>query len=107
MRKSQKIYLAGPDVFLKDAEDQFIRKKAICEKYGHQGFSPLDNDLILDGLTKHAAAQEIFQNNEQKQFLFIRLPSTVKTLIIRGKVKRFQIHEVNVSTNSNNSPPLF
>ncbi len=38
-----KIYLAGPDVFLPDAEDIGRRKKEICAAYGLTGLYPLDD----------------------------------------------------------------
>ena len=41
----QKIYLAGPEVFLPDADDIGLRKKALCEKYGFVGLFPLDNEI--------------------------------------------------------------
>jgi nucleoside 2-deoxyribosyltransferase len=43
-----RIYLAGPDVFLPDAEEQGERKKALCQKYGYEGVFPLDSDLDPD-----------------------------------------------------------
>lgn len=39
-----KIYIAGPDVFEPDAVEIGKRYKAICEKYGHEGLYPLDNE---------------------------------------------------------------
>jgi nucleoside 2-deoxyribosyltransferase len=36
------VYLAGPDVFLPDAADWFVRKQAICAAYQLTGISPLD-----------------------------------------------------------------
>jgi nucleoside 2-deoxyribosyltransferase len=41
----QKIYLAGPEVFLPDAVDIGLRKEALCETYGFIGLFPLDNDV--------------------------------------------------------------
>lgn len=40
-----KVYLAGPDVFYKDAKSKFEQKINILNKYNIQGFSPLDNDI--------------------------------------------------------------
>ena len=40
-----KIYLAGPDVFEKDAIKQGARLKKLCEKYGFIGLFPLDNEI--------------------------------------------------------------
>jgi nucleoside 2-deoxyribosyltransferase len=39
----QKIYLAGPEVFLPDAVDIGLRKKALCAEFGFVGLYPLDN----------------------------------------------------------------
>lgn len=37
------VYLAGPDVFLPDAAETGMRKKALCREYGVEGLFPLDN----------------------------------------------------------------
>ncbi len=39
-----KIYIAGPDVFEKDAVEIGRKYKEICKKYGHTGLYPLDNE---------------------------------------------------------------
>lgn len=39
------IYLAGPEVFLPDAVDVGLRKKALCEEFGFVGLYPLDNAM--------------------------------------------------------------
>jgi nucleoside 2-deoxyribosyltransferase len=39
------VYLAGPDVFLRNAKEVFEEKKAICRKYGLEPLSPLDTEL--------------------------------------------------------------
>ncbi len=39
-----KIYIAGPDVFEADAVEIGKKYKKICEKYGHEGLYPLDNE---------------------------------------------------------------
>lgn len=44
-----KIYIAGPDVFEKDAVEIGRRYKSICEKYSHEGFYPLDNECDSAG----------------------------------------------------------
>jgi nucleoside 2-deoxyribosyltransferase len=41
---TQRIYLAGPDVFLADASDIGRRKQAICAEFGFEGLFPLDKD---------------------------------------------------------------
>lgn len=40
---TNRVYLAGPDVFLSDPEAWAERRKAICAGYGLVGVSPLDN----------------------------------------------------------------
>lgn len=41
----QKIYLAGPDVFLPDAVEIGRRKKELCARYGFEGLLPSDNEI--------------------------------------------------------------
>lgn len=41
----QKLYLAGPEVFLPDAMDVARRKKELCAAYGFEGLFPLDNEI--------------------------------------------------------------
>jgi nucleoside 2-deoxyribosyltransferase len=48
---SRKIYLAGPEVFLPDAADVGLRKKALCREFGFVGLFPLDT-AIPDGETR-------------------------------------------------------
>lgn len=60
-----KIYLAGPEVFLPDAEAVFDEKRAICERHNCKGMSPLDNALDLVNLSKHEAARAIYNGNEE------------------------------------------
>lgn len=43
-----KLYLAGPDVFLREAVEIGRRKKALCRDNGHEGLFPLDNDVSPD-----------------------------------------------------------
>ena len=43
-----KLYLAGPDVFLRAAVEIGRRKKALCREHGHEGLFPLDNDVSPD-----------------------------------------------------------
>jgi nucleoside 2-deoxyribosyltransferase len=35
-----RIYLAGPEVFLKNAKEVGEQKKALCRKYGFEGMFP-------------------------------------------------------------------
>lgn len=41
-----KIYLAGPDVFLPDAEKIGAIKRALCASYGFEGLFPLDSNPV-------------------------------------------------------------
>ncbi|MBY0380460.1 MAG: nucleoside 2-deoxyribosyltransferase [Xanthobacteraceae bacterium] len=56
-----KIYLAGPDVFLPNAVAMGRRKRDLCERYGHEGLYPLDNEV--DPRAKDASLR-IFQGNQ-------------------------------------------
>lgn len=38
----KKIYLAGCDVFAKNANEVFMRYKSLCDKFGFEGISPFD-----------------------------------------------------------------
>jgi nucleoside 2-deoxyribosyltransferase len=42
---TNRIYLAGPEVFLPDAVQAGLRKKMLCEEFGFIGLYPLDNEL--------------------------------------------------------------
>ena len=52
----QKIYLAGPEVFLPDALDIGHTHKTLCETYGFEGLFPLDNTITGSSLKEVAAA---------------------------------------------------
>jgi len=56
------IYLAGFDVFRRDAVVHGEALKALCATYGCEGLYPLDNALPA-GLSGPAAAQWIYQQN--------------------------------------------
>ena len=45
----QRVYLAGPEVFLSNAEEVGEQKKALCRKYGFEGVFPLDNEVEVNG----------------------------------------------------------
>jgi nucleoside 2-deoxyribosyltransferase len=60
----QKIYLAGPEVFLSDALSIAQAKKAICEESGFEGVFPLDTNLDLQGLSGREAGLRISRANE-------------------------------------------
>jgi nucleoside 2-deoxyribosyltransferase len=49
-KPGNRVYLAGPMVFLPDPEATFQMMKAICRRYGLDGVSPLDNQLGLEQL---------------------------------------------------------
>ncbi len=43
-----RVYLAGPEVFLPDAREIGVRKRAICERHGLVGVFPADEDDSFD-----------------------------------------------------------
>jgi nucleoside 2-deoxyribosyltransferase len=45
----KQVYLAGPEVFLKNAKEIGEQKKALCRKYGFEGIFPLDNEVDTKG----------------------------------------------------------
>lgn len=54
MRKTPKIYLAGPDVFRRDAEEHGAEMKKKCSLAGFEGLFPSDGEIDegLDGVEK-------------------------------------------------------
>ena len=60
---AQRVYLAGPEVFLEDALEIGARKTAICEKHGFEGVFPLDQSLDLEGLAPRDAGLKIYRAN--------------------------------------------
>lgn len=52
----KKIYLAGPDVFEKDALVQGEALKKLCNDFGFEGLFPLDNAIKRDNPAKMAEA---------------------------------------------------
>jgi len=46
MTQRQKLYLAGPDVFLPNAIEIGNRKKDLCDSFGFEGLFPLDNEAM-------------------------------------------------------------
>ncbi|MFZ4806960.1 MAG: nucleoside 2-deoxyribosyltransferase [Hyphomicrobiaceae bacterium] len=59
-----RIYLAGPEVFLPDAQDAGRRKAALAAEHGLEGVFPLDAALDLVGLPKPEAARRIALANK-------------------------------------------
>jgi len=59
-----RVYLAGPEVFLENAVELGIAKKALCEKYWFEGAYPLDSGADMTG-SKLQIACNISAANEQ------------------------------------------
>ena len=57
----KKIYIAGPDVFEKDAIEIGQKLSTLCRKYNLEGLYPLDNKIEFT--TKKHTAQKIFEAN--------------------------------------------
>lgn len=57
-----RIYLAGPDVFLRDAPAAGAEKKRLCEKHGFEGVFPLDAEI--EAGSPRATALRISAANE-------------------------------------------
>ena len=64
MRKVKKIYLAGPEVFLKNAVAIGELKKQLCQKYGFEGLFPLDNEIDFSSNDLPAIGLAISRANE-------------------------------------------
>ncbi len=60
----RKIYIAGPDVFEKDAIDRGKRYRELCRRYGYEGLYPLDNEVDFS-IGKREAARQIFEANRK------------------------------------------
>lgn len=57
----KKIYIAGPDVFEKNAKNIGIKYKELCLKYNFEGLYPLDNEIEFT--TKKETAKKIYEAN--------------------------------------------
>lgn len=55
------IYLAGPDVFRRDARELGTAKAAVCKEYGFTGLFPLDSSVDLSGLTPYQSGLTIYR----------------------------------------------
>lgn len=63
--KPLRIYLAGPEVFLRNAVEIGQRKKDLCAKYGFEGVFPLDTDIEFEGKSPRGAGLYISGANER------------------------------------------
>lgn len=61
----KKIYLAGPEVFLKNAIEIGKQKQKLCKLYGFEGLYPLDNTFDPTGIAPQVLGLEIAKANEQ------------------------------------------
>ncbi len=60
-----RIYLAGPEVFFRNATEQGETKKRICAEYGFEGVYPLDNAIEgAEHLPPQELARRISHGNE-------------------------------------------
>jgi nucleoside 2-deoxyribosyltransferase len=60
------IYLAGPDVFLPNAEEVGRKKQQMCLEFGFEGLFPLDNDEKVHRNPKKIYSEEIFRLNRSQ-----------------------------------------
>lgn len=61
----KRVYLAGPEVFLKEAKDIGEQKKALCRKYGFEGVFPLDTEVATKNKTPREIGLCISHVNEE------------------------------------------
>lgn len=59
----KRIYLAGPDVFLRDAHALAARKKQLCREQGFEGAFPFDTILDFTNLTQRDKAMRIYASD--------------------------------------------
>lgn len=60
-----RVYLAGPDVFYKNADARARNLKELCALNTLEGVFPLDTKLNLDGMGKYKQGKAIFKANVQ------------------------------------------
>ena len=60
----KRIYIAGPDVFEKDAIEIGRRYGELCAQYGFEGLYPLDNEIEF-AHSKHETARRIYEANKK------------------------------------------
>jgi nucleoside 2-deoxyribosyltransferase len=66
-KRKKKIYLAGPDVFRKNASEHLNNLILLCDKYGFIGISPFDNNTNINiKLFSSDHSKLIFGNNIKK-----------------------------------------
>jgi nucleoside 2-deoxyribosyltransferase len=58
-------YLAGPDVFLREASALASAKRSLCQRYGLIGVAPIEDAIDFSGLSKGEAALRIALTNER------------------------------------------
>jgi nucleoside 2-deoxyribosyltransferase len=58
-----RIYLAGPDVFLRDAHEVARRKKTLCRDHGFEGAFPFDTVLDFTNLDCRGKAMRIYASD--------------------------------------------
>jgi nucleoside 2-deoxyribosyltransferase len=64
MKKDRRVYLAGPDVFFKDAKGEGEKLKKLCAEHGMEGVFPLDANIAFkDSDTPEAKGMKIFLAN--------------------------------------------
>lgn len=61
-----RIYLAGPEVFLREAAQLYEAKKQICQQFGFEALSPLDDLPAFETMPKVEAGLSISAANETK-----------------------------------------
>ncbi len=63
--KNVRVYLAGPEVFLKNAKEMSQAKKELCRKYGFEGVFPLDKEIEGTGKSPRQIGFCISTANEE------------------------------------------
>ena len=60
-----RVYLAGPEVFLRDPHTAADAKRALCRRYGFAGVFPLDAEVAGDFATRAERGFAIHAANER------------------------------------------
>lgn len=61
----KRVYLAGPEVFLRDADAVFRAKREICRRFGLEGVSPLESHLDSAPIALENLGRRISRSNER------------------------------------------